>query len=264
VLSIGVVLFEDPPERLARLGRALASCRGAPFELAFTDHSFGAIRERVLAAFPHASYAHAPENRGFGAGHNRLMAAAFERGASAYVCLNPGALPHPDALVELEAELARHHNPGLIDARQFPDEHPKPYDARTHLTPWTSGCMLLVTRALHQALGGFDEGFFLYCEDVDLSWRARGQGFDVATAPEALVHHCADERGAKGPERHMLKSGAYLATKYSARRFAEQCRRRYQALAGAALEVPSPPAVSRAAKALADFDHDFTFAEPRW
>ncbi len=35
----------------------------------------------------------------------------------------------------------------------------------------------------------FDESFFMYCEDVDLNWRARLRGFDTAFAPEAIVYH---------------------------------------------------------------------------
>ncbi len=35
----------------------------------------------------------------------------------------------------------------------------------------------------------FDESFFMYCEDVDLNWRARLRGFDTAFAPGAIVYH---------------------------------------------------------------------------
>jgi GT2 family glycosyltransferase len=35
----------------------------------------------------------------------------------------------------------------------------------------------------------YDESFFMYCEDVDLNWRARLAGFDTAFAPDAIVYH---------------------------------------------------------------------------
>lgn len=35
----------------------------------------------------------------------------------------------------------------------------------------------------------YDESFFMYCEDVDLSWRARLAGFTTAFAPDAVVYH---------------------------------------------------------------------------
>ncbi|MGL4649805.1 MAG: glycosyltransferase family 2 protein, partial [Caldilineaceae bacterium] len=44
-------------------------------------------------------------------------------------------------------------------------------------------------REVWQALGGFDESFWMYLEDVDLSFRARLAGYDVVFAPQARVYH---------------------------------------------------------------------------
>lgn len=271
MLHIGVVLHEDAKERLQRLGTAL-STNAVPFQLAFQDHSFSALRRIVEEAFPRAQYTHSPQNPGFGAGHNALMERAFAVGATDYVALNPDALPHPDCLQALLTERARHPKAGLIEARQFPDEHPKPYDPKTHHTPWASGCMVLVTKALFESVGGFDEQFFLYCEDVDYSWRARAAGFVVAIAPDALVHHYADGRPPGAGEAHQMLSGAYLARKYNHRAFEEACLARYRELTHKDAAVPAPPSVeqaqrfaaTKAALKLADFEHGFAFAEKRW
>lgn len=56
--------------------------------------------------------------------------------------------------------------------------------------PWVTGCCLLVRRTCLQALGGLDEDFFLYYEDVDLCLRARQHGWSVWYEPNlAVVHH---------------------------------------------------------------------------
>jgi N-acetylglucosaminyl-diphospho-decaprenol L-rhamnosyltransferase len=56
--------------------------------------------------------------------------------------------------------------------------------------PWVTGCCLLLRRACLQQLGGLDEEFFLYYEDVDLCLRAREQGWSVWYEPNlAVVHH---------------------------------------------------------------------------
>jgi GT2 family glycosyltransferase len=55
--------------------------------------------------------------------------------------------------------------------------------------PWATGCCLLVRRACWQELGGFDEDFFLYYEDVDLCRRARATGWTVWYAPGLQVTH---------------------------------------------------------------------------
>jgi GT2 family glycosyltransferase len=54
---------------------------------------------------------------------------------------------------------------------------------------WVSGACLLTRRALWQRLGGFDETFFMYCEDVDYCRRVRLAGYTVAYAPAGEVLH---------------------------------------------------------------------------
>jgi len=56
--------------------------------------------------------------------------------------------------------------------------------------PWVTGCCLLVRRACLEDLGGLDESFFLYYEDVDLCRRARARGWSVWHDPRLrVVHH---------------------------------------------------------------------------
>jgi N-acetylglucosaminyl-diphospho-decaprenol L-rhamnosyltransferase len=58
----------------------------------------------------------------------------------------------------------------------FPVDHP------------LGACMLVRTQALAEA-GVFDEGFFMYSEEVDLCWRIRAAGWAIWQAPEARVLH---------------------------------------------------------------------------
>jgi len=59
-----------------------------------------------------------------------------------------------------------------------------------HEPAWVSGSCLMARRDLLERLGGFDEGFFLYEEDVDLCVRARKAGARVLFTPRAeIVHH---------------------------------------------------------------------------
>jgi GT2 family glycosyltransferase len=56
--------------------------------------------------------------------------------------------------------------------------------------PWVTGCCLLVRRACLEELGGLDEDFFLYYEDVDLCLRARQRSWSVWYEPNlAVIHH---------------------------------------------------------------------------
>jgi GT2 family glycosyltransferase len=55
--------------------------------------------------------------------------------------------------------------------------------------PWVTGCCLLLRRACLQDLGGLDEDFFLYYEDVDLCRRAWQRGWSVWYEPALRVTH---------------------------------------------------------------------------
>lgn len=154
-------------------------------------------------------------NLGFGCGHNLCMTAAFDAGATAYIAANPDGSFHPGCIDNL---LVMHHAQGeraLIEAVQFPDEHPKRYDPVKLTTAWVSGACLLIPKSIWEQTGGFDPNFFMYCEDVDLSWRCRRLGFKTMICPPALFWH--DVSGRK-PEawrrREMLVSGRYLAHKW--------------------------------------------------
>jgi GT2 family glycosyltransferase len=60
-----------------------------------------------------------------------------------------------------------------------------------------SGAILLMPRAVFERLGGFDEAFFLHCEDLDLCRRARDGGYKVVLAGDVHVLH-----GKGGSSRH--------------------------------------------------------------
>ena len=52
-----------------------------------------------------------------------------------------------------------------------------------------SGALMLMPRALFQRMGGFDEDYFLHCEDLDLCRRVRDIGYQVLLAGDIRVHH---------------------------------------------------------------------------
>ncbi|MFH0830455.1 MAG: glycosyltransferase family 2 protein, partial [Parcubacteria group bacterium] len=56
-------------------------------------------------------------------------------------------------------------------------------------TPWCSGAAQLINRRALQRSGLFDEHFFMYCEDVDLSWRMWAKGYRCIYEPRAKVWH---------------------------------------------------------------------------
>lgn len=65
----------------------------------------------------------------------------------------------------------------------------RPVMRQPAVVPWVTGCCLLVRRECWDALGGCDEDFFLYYEDVDLCRRARRAGWSVWHEPTPSVTH---------------------------------------------------------------------------
>ncbi|MFC4550038.1 MULTISPECIES: glycosyltransferase family 2 protein [Halorussus] len=60
------------------------------------------------------------------------------------------------------------------------------------VVPSVSGCAFVITRELLDEIGGFDEDFEFYYEDLDLAWRARLAGRDVLFVPSSVVYHKYD------------------------------------------------------------------------
>jgi len=60
---------------------------------------------------------------------------------------------------------------------------------RARDTDWLSGCALAVRRAAFEQVGGFDPGYHLYVEDLDLGVRLRAAGWRSRYHPTAVVEH---------------------------------------------------------------------------
>jgi N-acetylglucosaminyl-diphospho-decaprenol L-rhamnosyltransferase len=70
---------------------------------------------------------------------------------------------------------------------------------------WVSGACFLVRRTAFEAIGGFDESYFMYAEDVDLCWRLGRAGWTVAYAPTAEVTHLQGQSTERHPYRMILE-----------------------------------------------------------
>lgn len=80
---------------------------------------------------------------------------------------------------------------------------------------WVSGACMLLRRSVLETLGGFDERFFMYCEDMDLCHRVRNLGLDVVYEPRATAIH---DEGSSAPSWRMVpvlvRSRVAYAEKY--------------------------------------------------
>lgn len=172
---------------------------------ASSDGTAAAVSELA----PEAVLLRQESNLGFAGGVNRGVEAA--RG-DLVVLLNPDALPQPgfregivrpladgrgwaawQGLVTAEAGAIVNtlggvlHFTGIAWAGGAGD--PIPAEPAAREVPFLSGACLAVPRETWQRLGGFDEGYFLYHEDVEVSLRLRLEGGRIGIEPAAVVDH---------------------------------------------------------------------------
>ena len=97
------------------------------------------------------------------------------------------------------------------------------YEAIRRDAGWLSGACVLVRRSAFESLGGFDESFFMYFEDVDLGYRLGKSGFRNVYEPAALVEHSgahsteSPSESARMIAVHHESARRFLGKKYSGR-----------------------------------------------
>ena len=112
-----------------------------------------------------------------------------ESSAPLYLLLNIDTEIFPETLSELVRSMREDPLAGMVEALQEPKEHPKWYDPHTLETGWCSGGGVLIRAEALREVGVFDDRFFLYCEDVDLSWRMWLHGWKCKINPQAIFSH---------------------------------------------------------------------------
>jgi len=175
-----------------------------PKELIHCFFVDNASKDKTLELVPNylkkISYSVIPlsSNLGFTGGNNVALRVCL---GEFVLLLNPDTEIAPDALKILVMRAMQERGAGIVEAAQVPLEHPKWFDQRTQETPWCSGAVSLVRRKALLRTGIFDERLFMYCEDVDLSWRMWSKGYRCVYEPRAKVRHEQGVKSAKGGER---------------------------------------------------------------
>jgi hypothetical protein len=124
---------------------------------------------------------------GFAANHNFLFRTSNP--SEFFIILNPDCVPQAGCIDILIERKKREKGVAIVEGRQWPFEHPKEYDPQTLDTPWSSGAFALIDSRFYSSVGGMDELYFLYVEDVDLSWQAWLNNYRVIYEPKASVVH---------------------------------------------------------------------------
>jgi GT2 family glycosyltransferase len=240
--AVAVVSYETRAELERCLQGVMA---GEPDEVVVvdngsTDGSAALVRER----FPAVRLIVAERNRGYGAAANRAIAATA---AEAVLLLNSDAFAEPGAAAILARHLRDHPRAAIVgprlehlDGTLQRSTYPFPSAADTFLgetglhlavrrvpwlrerflrtwshdraraIPWVLGAALAIRRSAFDLVGGFDEAFFMYGEEVDLCRRLATAGFEVRYEPAAVVRHAG---GASTSQRAAAMQREFVVSK---------------------------------------------------
>ncbi len=226
MITAGIVTFHTPLPMLEAAITSVHACR-LPVELIIVDNTPGTEYFARLQALKNIRCIKSPVNGGYGYGHNLACKAAPP--APYHLILNPDVVVQPGCLETMVALMEKEPAVGMtVPKIHFPDGRLQPLNRRDptlldlglrrfvpprwqawqpirrrmehfvmmdygYDTPYdvpnASGCCMLVRRAVFDAVGGFDERFFMYMEDSDLTRRIRALA-RVRYCPEAaIIHH---------------------------------------------------------------------------
>lgn len=176
----------------------------------FDNGSSDGSADLVIAEYPHVRLLQSPTNIGFAAGSNRAAASAS---GEILVFINPDTWVRQGWLESLLAPFQIDKMIGLTTSKILLMKEAEKINTcgnDIHLSGITlcrgvglpraafdqpdevsaiSGAAFAIRRDLFEELGGFDEDFFLYEEDSDLSWRARLAGYRCIYTPDSIVYH---------------------------------------------------------------------------
>jgi GT2 family glycosyltransferase len=200
-------------DMLQRCIKSLARQTRQDFEIVVVDNaSSDDSAQRIEGRHANLTLVRAGRNLGFAAGNN--LALKQVRSARWIVLLNPDAFPEPDWLAAFAAAAESDPRYSFFGCRMLLADTPDVLDGtgdayhvsgaswrRDHGVAALRGvrepdeifapcaAAALYSRAALEEVGGFDERYFCYHEDVDLAFRLRLRGHRCRYVPQAVVHH---------------------------------------------------------------------------
>ena len=251
-----VTVTYSPGSHLERFLSSLSLATEVPVTVVLADNgSTDGSPESAVERFPNTRLVRTGANLGYGSAVNRGVAAVDDSSCSEFLVIaNPDVVWGPGSIDALLEAMARWPDAGAVgplirdpDGSVYPSARHLPSIIRGGMhavvgpvwknNPWTaayrqerqeptersvgwlSGSCLLVRRTAFDQIGGFDERYFMYMEDVDLGDRLGQAGWRNVYVPAAEVLHDKGHSTGRDPARnlaaHHRSTYLYLSDRHS-------------------------------------------------
>jgi len=209
--SVAQLTAELPQVTVVSAGRNLGYAGAANLGIAATAAQFVGVCNpdlRVMPGTPEAML--------------RRLDAEPDLGAVGPAVRDPDGARYPSARrVPSVTDAVGHGVLGLVDPDNRFSRRYRELDAdptRPRDVDWVSGAAIWLRRAALDDVGGWDDGYFMYVEDVDLCWRLRSAGWRVAYEPSGEVVHVQGASTARHPYR-MIAAHHRSLLRFAAKRW---------------------------------------------
>lgn len=91
----------------------------------------------------------------------------------------------------------------LVYSRHYPS-YPPEKSQQTRPVDWMQGACMMMRRRTLEEIGGLDETFFMYSEEVDWCWRSKQAGWEVYYLPAARIMHWGGQSSARVPAKRRV------------------------------------------------------------
>ena len=205
-MNIGVAIVTYNNSR--DIARCIASVRKEGLQhIAVVDSKSTDATQQELTRLG-CEYQVTDENKGFGYAANK---AARMLNTEYVLFINPDSHIQSGAVARVIQTITTHPHAGIIgmllcspggkpEAFGYGDEPSmlkiitrrffrESLSEKPFYTDWVSGGAFMISKKVFDDICGFDEGFFMYWEDVDLCKRVRGMGYKILMDPQARVTH---------------------------------------------------------------------------
>lgn len=251
LITGSIVLYKSAPDYIEEIIKSFLPDPSLNRHLFLIDNSPTDALSSLASVAPEQQikYYHSPRNVGFGSAHNIAIKQAIALGSQFHVIINPDVSFEPSIIEHLATFMEEQQRVGLVMPKvEYPDGSPqylckllpRPldvfvrrfipfarirekineryelrelYDAdRAVEVPCLSGCFMFVRTSVLAQIGGFDDRYFMYVEDVDLCRRI-GQVSKTVCLPTLLIQHAFSKgsyRDAKLLKHHLWSMVLYF------------------------------------------------------